>query len=77
MGLFPSLHLSIKVLRRPVEFALHALIAVMDQFRQVTVITRTGPDGVLEGIQRQIGAQRAGHSPADDAAANRSITKAT
>lgn len=40
----------------------------MDQFRQVTVITRTGPDGVLEGIQRQIGAQRAGHSPADDAA---------
>lgn len=39
----------------------------MDQFRQVSLIAGAGPDRVLEGVQSQIGTQRAGHSPADDA----------
>ena len=32
------------------------------------MIARAGPDRVLEGVKRQVGAQRAGHSPPHDAA---------
>lgn len=47
----------IEVLRRPVDSALHSLVAVMDQSRQVSLIARAGPDRVLEGVQGKVGAQ--------------------
>jgi hypothetical protein len=52
-------HLRIEVLRRPVEFALAAVVAVMDQ---------PGPwlalgDRHVEGVKDQLGAQVLGHRP--------------
>jgi hypothetical protein len=48
----------IEVLRRPVEFALHAPVAVMDQADEICTCALTRPDRLLERVQREIGAQR-------------------
>src|SRR5512132_1199372 len=55
------------VLRPPLEPKLHPTVAVMDQVVQAGVLT--GPDGHLQGVQRQGGPQRGGDPPADDGAA--------
>jgi hypothetical protein len=64
---FPSQLLTIEVLRRPVEFALHAAVRVMHQRVQAGVLA--GPDGHLQGVQGQGGAKGGGDPPADDGAA--------
>src|SRR6266516_2268558 len=55
--------LTIEVLRRPVEPTLHAPVAVMHQAVQVCVGAAL-PDGHLQGIQGQVGAQVGGQLPA-------------
>ena len=54
------------VLRRPVDFALHAAVAVMDQAGQVEAGAAAVEHGHLERVDREIGAQRPGGLPADD-----------
>lgn len=53
-------------MRRPIESALHASVAVMDQAGDVLTSPLPGPQPHVEGIERQIGAQRRGHLPAHD-----------
>ena len=54
------------MLRRPVEFALNAPIAVMHQAGDVLAGSLPGPQAHVEGVERQIGAQAGGHLPAHD-----------
>src|SRR5665647_1845701 len=56
---------NIKVLRRPVESSLNSLVAVMGQPGDVTPLALAGPDAHLQGVQREVGAQRGGQLPAD------------
>ena len=65
-SLLPSQLLTIEVLRRPVESALAATIGVVHQPFQAAA---AGPDGHLERVQGQVGAQRPGSLPADQEAA--------
>jgi hypothetical protein len=50
----------VEVLRRPIESALAALIAVVDQ----ALGRLAAPDGHVEGVNDQLGAQVVGHRPA-------------
>src|SRR5674476_933250 len=49
-------HLQIKVLRRPVESALAAVIGVMDELVEVVAVAVALPDRLLEGVQGEVGA---------------------
>ena len=60
----PSKHLIIEVLRRPVEFTLRSPIAVVDQL----ITRRPGVERLLQRIEGDIAAERAGHAPAHEAA---------
>jgi hypothetical protein len=53
------------VLRRPLEFALRALVGVVDQSR----VGSAAGDGHLERVDDKLGAQVVGDRPADDPAA--------
>jgi hypothetical protein len=58
----------IKVLRRPVESALHTAVAVMDQSGQVRAGGLAAPDRHLQRVERQIRVEAGGDLPADDRA---------
>jgi hypothetical protein len=58
----PSTPSLLRVLRRPVESALAALIAVMNQ----ALDRPAAPDGHVQGVHHQFGAQMVGHRPAHD-----------
>jgi hypothetical protein len=60
--LLPSQLLTVEVLRRPVESALAAVVAVV---HQAGIGVALG-DGHVEGVQDELGAQVVGHRPADD-----------
>ena len=64
-SLLPSQPLTAKVLRRPVESALAAPVRVMHQPLQLGL---AAPDGHLQGVQGQVGAQRPRGLPADQEA---------
>jgi hypothetical protein len=55
------------VLRRPVEFALHTTVGVVDESVEADVAAV--PDRHLQGVQGEVGAQRTGGLPADDESA--------
>ena len=50
------------MLRRPIEFTLHAAVAVMNQ----TVRVWSRPEGLFEGVERDVCSQRVHDPPADD-----------
>ena len=52
------------VLRRPVELELHPAIRVVDE--AVQACPAAGPDGHLQRVQRQVGAERSGRLPPHD-----------
>jgi hypothetical protein len=54
-----------EVLRRPIEFTLDAAVAVVDE----AVTWLPSVQGHLEGVEREIAAQRGRDLPADDEAA--------
>jgi hypothetical protein len=63
---FPSQHLTVEVLRRPIESTLTAVVGVMHQPLQLGLSV---PDGHLQGVQGQVGAQRPRDLPAHQEAA--------
>jgi hypothetical protein len=63
-SLLPSQPLTAKVLRRPVESALAAVIGMVHQAGGRLALA----DGHIEGVQDQFGAQVVGHRPAHDPA---------
>jgi hypothetical protein len=64
---FPSQLLTVEVLRRPVESALAAVVAVTDQACCGVALA----DGHVEGVQDEFGAQVVSHRPSDDATGER------
>ena len=59
---FPSQLLTFEMLRRPIEFTLAAAVAVMNQ----TVRVWSRPEGLFEGVERDVCSQRVHDPPADD-----------
>jgi hypothetical protein len=59
-GCLPIIHLLIEVLRRPVESALDSAVAVMDELVEVRSVALSGPDGLFEGVEREVGLERSG-----------------
>jgi hypothetical protein len=53
------------VLRRPVESALHSPVAVVDEPVEDLAGSGAVPDGHLQGVDGQVGAQTVGDLPAD------------
>jgi hypothetical protein len=70
----PYIHVQIEVLRRPVEFALHAPVGMMDKL--LADLAPAGEDRQLQRIKSQIGAQVISDLPPDDLAENRSVINA-
>ena len=60
----PFAHLHLKVLRRPIEFALDSAIRMMDKLAVHPVASR--PDGHFERVECQLGPERIGNLPADN-----------
>jgi hypothetical protein len=62
----PSQLLAIEVLRRPLEFTLHAAVAMVDEPGKVALAL---PEGHLQGVEGKVGSQVVGRLPAADEAA--------